>query len=317
MYLKTIKMQGFKSFAKQTIINFDEKITGIVGPNGSGKSNIVDAIRWVLGEQSIKSLRGDYGMTDVIFSGSENIKAANIASVTLIFDNSAKTIPVDYTEISIGRKLYYDGTNEYYLNNQACRLMDITNFLLENGIVKDSFNIISQGKIDEIIDAKPLDRKVIFEEAAGVLKYKKKKEETIRKLDRTNENMARVDDIIFEIEQQRKPLLREKKKSEKYQKYQSELAQQEIALLANEIKDLTQEYDDNKANLQKLQEELQKLENSSFLGEDQLQDKKAQISTLAKEIVTLQQKLLEQTTLVENEKITKLMIRKNIKILLI
>lgn len=299
MYLKTIKMQGFKSFAKQTVINFDKQITGIVGPNGSGKSNIVDAIRWVLGEQSIKSLRGDYGMVDVIFSGSKNIKGSNIASVTLIFDNSEKTIPVDFSEISMQRKLYYDGSNEYYLNNQACRLMDITNFLLENGLVKDSFNIISQGKIDEIIEAKPMERRVIFEEAAGVLKYKKKKEETIRKLDRNNENMARIDDIIFEVEKQRKPLLREKKKSEKFTQFSKELAQHEIALLASEIESLLNEDEGLKKQAQQLQEQIQGLKSNNFLNEDELQNKKDKMEKITKELVVLQQNLLQQTTLVE------------------
>ena len=171
MYLKEIRAYGFKSFADKTVIELGENINGIVGPNGSGKSNVVDAIRWVLGEQSIKSLRGD-NSTDVIFSGSSSRKPLNSASVTLVFDNSDHYLKLDYNEVSIKRVLYKTGDNEYYLNNNKCRLKDISDLLLDTGISRESFNIISQGKIDEIIAMKASDRRIIFEEAAGVLKYK-------------------------------------------------------------------------------------------------------------------------------------------------
>ena len=206
MYLKAIKAHGFKSFADKTLIELDNKITGIVGPNGSGKSNVVDAIRWVLGEQSVKSLRGDGNMTDVIFSGSKSRNASNVASVTLILDNTDKYFPLEFNEIAIKRRVYRDGTNEYFLNNEKVRLKDITNILLDSGIAKESFNIISQGKIEEILSNKPEDRRVIFEEAAGVLKYKRRKEEALRKLDKTHNNMARVNDIINELENRVEPL---------------------------------------------------------------------------------------------------------------
>ena len=175
MYLKEIKAHGFKSFADKTDIVFTNGINGIVGPNGSGKSNVVDAVRWVLGEQSVKSLRGDGSMTDVIFSGSKSRGAMNVASVSLIFDNTDKYLPIEYDEVEIKRRVYRDGTNEYFLNGGRVRLKDITNFLLDSGIAKESFNIISQGKIEEIISSKPQDRRAIFEEAAGVLKYKEEK----------------------------------------------------------------------------------------------------------------------------------------------
>ena len=169
MYLKEIKTQGFKSFADKLVINLSKDITGIVGPNGSGKSNVVDAIRWVLGEQSVKSLRGTDNMTDVIFSGSKSRNPLNVASVTLIFDNSDKYLPIDFNEVSIKRTVYRDGTNEYSLNGEKCRLKDISDILLDSGIAKESFNIISQGKIEEILSTKSTDRRVIFEEAARVL----------------------------------------------------------------------------------------------------------------------------------------------------
>ena len=168
MYLKEVKAHGFKSFADRISIEFNSGITGIVGPNGSGKSNVVDAVRWVLGEQSVKSLRGDGNMTDVIFSGSKSRNSLNVASVTLIFDNSDHYLPIDFNEVSIKRRVYKDGTNEYFLNDEKCRLKDITDILLDSGIAKESFNIISQGKIEEILSNKPSERRVIFEEAAGV-----------------------------------------------------------------------------------------------------------------------------------------------------
>ena len=199
MYLKQIKTHGFKSFADTIEIDLDKGITGIVGPNGSGKSNVVDAVRWVLGEQSVKSLRGTDNMTDVIFSGSKSRNPLNVASVTLIFDNSDHYLPTEYNEVSIKRRVYRDGTNEYFINNERCRLKDITEILLDTGIAKESFNIISQGKIEEILSNKPQDRRVIFEEAAGVLKYKKRKEEALRKLEKTHNNVDRINDIIKDI----------------------------------------------------------------------------------------------------------------------
>ena len=200
MYLKEIVTTGFKSFADKLDIKLDDKITCIVGPNGSGKSNVVDAVRWVLGEQSVKSLRGDGSMSDVIFSGSKSRNPLNVASVELVFDNTDHYINVPYTEISIKRKVYRTGENEYYLNGEKCRLKDVTNLLLDTGMGKESFNIISQGEVEKILSNSPNDRRVIFEEAAGILKYKRRKEEALRKLDRTHNNLDRVNDIINELE---------------------------------------------------------------------------------------------------------------------
>jgi len=175
MYLKEIRAYGFKSFADKTNIEFCKNINGVVGPNGSGKSNIVDAVRWVLGEQSMKSLRGDSSL-DVIFSGSESRRPLNSASVSLVFNNEDKTLPVNFNEVSIKRIAYRTGEQEYYINNERVRLKDITELLTDSGTAKESFNIISQGKIDEILSKKEEDRRVIFEEAAGVLKYKRRKD---------------------------------------------------------------------------------------------------------------------------------------------
>ena len=174
MYLKEIKINGFKSFADKINIELGKGITGVVGPNGSGKSNIVDAVRWVLGEQSVKSLRGDCTMSDVIFSGSKSRNPSSSASVTLVFDNSDHSLKVDYTEVSIKRTIFRSGENEYYINNEKVRLKDIIELLMDSGSGKESFSIISQGDIASILSSKPEDRRVIFESAAGVLKYKKR-----------------------------------------------------------------------------------------------------------------------------------------------
>ena len=183
MYLKSIKLDGFKSFANKTTFEFKKGITAIVGPNGSGKSNIVDAVRWVLGEQSVKSLRGGKEMSDVIFSGSDTKEALNKASVILTFDNTDKYLNSDFTELEIKRTIYKTGESEYFINNAKVRLKDIQDLFIDSGASSDSFNIISQGNIAEIVNSKPIDRRVIFESAAGVLKYKKRKEESLRKLD--------------------------------------------------------------------------------------------------------------------------------------
>ena len=170
MYLKKIITQGFKSYADNIVIDLNSNIAGIVGPNGSGKSNVVDAIRWVLGEQSVKSLRCDDTMTDIIFQGSKSRKPMSVASVTLVFDNTDKYLTIDEDEVAIKRRLYKDGTNEYFINNEKVRLKDLTALILDSGMGKESFNIIGQGQIDNILSEKATERRTMFEEAAGVLK---------------------------------------------------------------------------------------------------------------------------------------------------
>ena len=235
MYLKEIVTTGFKSFADKLDIKLDDKITCIVGPNGSGKSNVVDAVRWVLGEQSVKSLRGDGSMSDVIFSGSKSRNPLNVASVELVFDNTDHYINVPYTEISIKRKVYRTGENEYYLNGDKRRLKDVTNLVLDTGMGKESFNIISQGEVEKILSNSPNDRRVIFEEAAGILKYKRRKEEALRKLDRTHNNLDRVNDIINELEIQVEPLKEQSEKATEYLENKKSLDNYEVALLAYDI----------------------------------------------------------------------------------
>ena len=299
MYLKKIIAHGFKSFADKIVIDLNEGITGIVGPNGSGKSNVVDAVRWVLGEQSVRQLRGDGSMTDVIFSGSKSRNGANVASVTLVFDNSDNYFPLSFSEVSIKRRVYKDGTNEYYLNGERCRLKDITDVLLDTGIAKESFNIISQGKIEEIIASKPEDRRVIIEEAAGVLKYKRRKSDALRKLDRTHDNMSRVNDIINELEVQINPLKEQREKALKYLEVKEELEGIEVALIAHDITNINYKYQENKNKVKIISDEILSMGSSNNTNEVKLSETKLKQTKLMDEIRNKQQELLNITKLVE------------------
>lgn len=235
MFLKRIEVNGFKSFADKANIVFESEVTGIVGPNGCGKSNIADAIRWVLGEQSPKSLRGS-NMSDVIFAGSEKRRPLSKAEVTLVFDNTKKILAVDYDEVEVTRVLYRNNSEaEYLLNRTPCRLKDITNLMLDTGIGKDSLSIISQGNIASFAEAKPEDRRAIFEEAAGVSKYKKRKLESLSKLEKTKDNLNRLDDIILEMERQVNPLKKQAEKAKQYIEKKTKLEEIETAVLVDEI----------------------------------------------------------------------------------
>ncbi len=206
MRLKNIRAFGFKSFADKIDLEIKDGITAIVGPNGSGKSNIVDAVRWVLGEQSVKSLRGSDAMSDVIFSGSKTRAPQNRAYVSLVFDNSDHYLNSEFSEIEIKRVIYNTGENEYFINNSKVRLKDVTDLFMDTGAGNDSFNIISQGSVSDIINSKPDARRIIFEDAAGVLKYKKSIEVSLKKLEKTKENIDRIKLVIEELEKSVKPL---------------------------------------------------------------------------------------------------------------
>ena len=298
MYLKSIKAYGFKSFADKTEINFGENINGIVGPNGSGKSNVVDAVRWVLGEQSLKSLRGDVS-TDVIFSGSKSRKPLNSASVTLVFDNSDLYLPINYTEVSIKRVMYRSGENEYFLNNERCRLKDITSILADSGADKESFNIISQGKIDEILSTKPSDRRIVFESAAGVIKYKKRKEEAIRKLDRTNTNMTRVLDILRELENNLAPLERQSRDATLFLSLKEELSDLEISLMSYDINFYNYKTRELKERIDVLKDEVIKLSNNHSSYDIELMSKKDKLKEIEELINNNQNTLIEITKSIE------------------
>lgn len=301
MYLKEIKISGFKSFADKTNITLDDNITCIVGPNGSGKSNIIDAVKWVLGEQSIKSLRGSNNMSDVIFAGSKSRSPLNLASVSLVFDNSDSYLKVPYTEISVTRKVFRSGENEYYLNNEKCRLKDIYDLFLDSGMGKYAFNIISQGEVSKIISDSPYERRTIFEEAAGVLKYKRRKEEALKKLEKTNENLTRVKDIIKELEEQIEPLKIQSEQASKYLKIKENLEQMEIALIANDLEKLNVLYHEQTKQIEDLTNEI--IEKTTNITNDdiELEKKKQELEKITTNLTSLQQNLLILTK--EEEKL--------------
>ena len=215
MRLKRLELYGFKSFAQRTEIVFNQGITGIVGPNGSGKSNIADAVRWVLGEQSAKTLRGA-SMQDVIFSGTQKRKPLGYCEVSLVFDNEDRALALDYAEVMVTRRVYRNGDSEYYLNRASCRLKDVVDLFRDTGIGKEGYSIIGQGRIDEILSRKGEDRRLVFEEAAGIVKFKARKEEADKKLAHTLENMDRVNDILDELKRQLSPLEEQAKNARVY-----------------------------------------------------------------------------------------------------
>lgn len=277
MFLKRIEMQGFKSFADKTLIEFDQPITAIVGPNGCGKSNITDAIRWVLGEQSAKSMRGDK-MNDVIFAGSLERRKVNLAEVTLIFDNSQKQLNIDQKEVEVTRRLYRDsGEANYLINHRLVRLKDIVDLFLDTGLGKDSLSIISQGNILSFAESKPYERRSIFEEAAGVAKYKKRKLETLAHLERSKANLEQNQLILEELEKQISPLKRQAKKAELYQQKKESLQKIEITVLVNTISSLHEQ-------LANLDQQLFEVNTSKTVLQTDLQVGESQVQIWRKEI---------------------------------
>lgn len=257
---KQLEMIGFKSFADKITINFDGGITAIVGPNGCGKSNVGDAIRWVLGEQSSKTLRGK-SMQDVIFAGTEKRKKLSYCEVTIVFDNTNKWFNVEYDEISITRKLFRSGESEYYINKKPCRLKDITDLLYDSGIGRDGYSIIGQGKVDEIINSKPEDRRSIFEDAAGISKFKAKKLESERRLERYRDNMTRLRDIVLETERHIGPLKKQSEDAKLYLEYKTELKDLEINNYLYTVDNANQSKQEILDKLQGLQEAVELKQN--------------------------------------------------------
>ena len=240
VYLKSIDTVGFKSFADRTNVQFDKGVTAIVGPNGSGKSNITDAIKWVLGEQSAKSLRGSK-MEDIIFSGAEHRQAQNYAEVQLKLDNSTRELQIEADDVIVTRRLYRSGESEYYLNNDRARLRDITELFLDSGLGKEAFSIISQGRVDEILNAKPVDRRQIIEESAGVLKYKKRKTESLQKLGHTEDNLSRVEDILYDLEGRVEPLKAEASIAKEYLQLSKEMEHSDVVVTVHDINQYDEE----------------------------------------------------------------------------
>ena len=259
MVLKKVEICGFKSFPDKTILDFPDGITGIVGSNGCGKSNVSDAIRWVLGEQSAKSLRGEK-MEDLIFAGTSNRKPMGFAEVILTFDNTKKLFPLEYTEVSIGRRLFRDGQSCYLLNKQECRLRDIYDLLMDSGIGRRAHAIIEQGAIEEIIMAKPEERRQLIEEAAGIAKYRSRRAEALRRLESTREGLQRVDDLISEMDRQEQSLKRQSKKAERYREIEIDLKNFDIALASLKIKEIDEKISEMSETRRKLTDRLTELE---------------------------------------------------------
>lgn len=238
MYLKTLEIQGFKSFPEKTVIEFHQGITAIVGPNGSGKSNVTDAIRWVLGEQSIKTLRGAK-MEDVIFTGTQSRRAMGYAEVTMVIDNSDSKMNIEYSEVSVTRRLYRSGESEYFLNKTSCRLKDVLTLFMDTGLGRDGYSIVGQGRVDEILSNKSEDRRKVFEEASGIVKFKSRKDESERKLNNTQQNLLRINDIITELETQIEPLREQSTTARQFLLYRDELKGLEVALFLENIEKYT------------------------------------------------------------------------------
>ena len=292
MFLKRIEIQGFKSFADRVNISFDHSVTGIVGPNGCGKSNIVDAIRWVLGEQSVKSLRGST-MTDVIFTGSEHRRQVNFAEVTLVFDNSDRAFNLAFDEVEITRRIHRENAEgEYLINKAPCRLRDISSLTMDSGIGRDSLSLISQGTITGFSEAKPIDRRGIFEEAAGVAKYRKRKDEAIGKLAKTEANLERINDIYLELQKQVYPLKKAAQKAEIYKTKKERLQKIEIAVLSDQITFLSSEISNARNELSELQAKEALLEASVQVSENNNMLAKAEIAQLDQQLHNLQEALV-------------------------
>ena len=311
MYLKEIEISGFKSFADKINLNLDNEITCIVGPNGSGKSNIVDAIRFVLGEQSVKSLRGDSLMSDVIFSGSKNRNPMHAASVTLTFDNADNYLKIPYQTVSVKRRLYKTGDNEYFLNGEKCRLKDIIDLFLDSGMGRDSFNIISQGDISKLLSNSAYDRRLVIEEAAGILKYKKRREEAFRKLDKTNLNLDRANDIIQEVETRVNPLKEQSEKATTYLEIKKKLENIEVGVLVTEITNLNQEYIETKDKIKSLNTSIISL--NKKVNDPEIDELKIEVLNLEKKLQKINQELLSLSSLKEEINSQRLLLKERIK----
>ena len=255
MYLKSIEMQGFKSFANKILLEFHDGITGIVGPNGSGKSNVGDAVRWVLGEQSAKQLRGG-NMQDVIFSGTETRKPLGFASVAITLDNSDHQLNIDFEEVTVTRRLYRSGESEYLLNGRNCRLKDINELFYDTGIGKEGYSIIGQGQIDKILNGKPEERRELFDEAAGIVKFKRRKAATLKKLDEEQQNLVRVTDILSELTRQLSPLEKQAEKARIYLKKKEELKALDINLFLVESERIEEQLQETGRKKEAAEEEL-------------------------------------------------------------
>ena len=288
MYLKRLEMQGFKSFADKTVLELMPGITGVIGPNGSGKSNIVDCIKWILGEQSIKTLRGGKS-SDIIFAGTEARKPLGLAEASLIFDNSDGVLPIEYAEVTVTRKIFRSGETGYYINKVPCRLKDILELFMDTGIGKDGYSIIGQGKIDEILSNKSEDRRNVFEEAAGIVKYKTRKQESEKKLEHTKLNLIRINDILTELENNIEPLKEQSEKARMFLNLKQDLKQIEVGLFVYNI----EKY---KKDLENVMQDIDIMNSNYNLEEEKLK----QINELKENLKLNVEEIIEKTEKMQN-----------------
>lgn len=330
MYLKSIEVQGFKSFANKIVFDFHNGITGIVGPNGSGKSNVADAVRWVLGEQSAKQLRGAK-MEDVIFAGTQNRKPVGFAYVAITLDNSDHALPVEYDEVTVSRRVYRSGESEYKINGHSCRLRDVTEMFYDTGIGKEGYSIIGQGQIDKILSGKPDERRELFDEAAGIVKFKRRKSAAIKKLENERSNLVRVNDILSELEKQVGPLKQQSEKAKEYLNYKTDLKKYDVnaflletdrirketaelndrlKIVDDDLEDSKSEYDNTKSEYEAAENQLNDInaqidENSQTVSALELENQKLQgeINVFTEQIKTFNaNKQLHSERLLDIEK---------------
>ncbi|GIP33015.1 chromosome segregation protein SMC [Paenibacillus sp. J2TS4] len=292
MLLKRIELAGFKSFADKTELEFVQGITAVVGPNGSGKSNISDGIRWVLGEQSARSLRGGK-MEDVIFAGSDARKAVNYGEVSLTLDNTDNALGLDFSEVTVTRRVHRSGESEYFINKQPCRLRDITELFMDTGIGKEAYSIIGQGRIEEILSTKSEDRRGIFEEASGIVKYKSRKKDAEKKLDETEQNLLRIHDLVSELEDQIGPLEEQAEKAKQYKRLKEELKQNEISVYVHQIDSIHRTWSETQQKLGDLQ--TQQMEFARIVNQHDayLEKHRWETGRLEQELEQLQERLLQ------------------------
>lgn len=284
MYLKSIEMQGFKSFANKIVLEFHNGITGIVGPNGSGKSNVADAVRWVLGEQSARQLRGE-SMQDIIFAGTENRRPLGFAYVAITMDNSDHTLPVEYNEVTVSRRVYRSGESEYMINQSPCRLKDIQELFYDTGIGKEGYSIIGQGQIDKILSGKPEDRRELFDEAVGIVKYKKRKEASEKKLVSEHDNLLRVNDILKELEDRVAPLKEQSATAREYLNLREKLKKLDVNMFIRES--------------ERIEDDKEKTRKNGEIVEKELQDTKADLEKIKQEYTDLEASLRESEKTIE------------------
>ena len=311
MYLKSIEVQGFKSFANKITFKFHNGITGIVGPNGSGKSNVADAVRWVLGEQRIKQLRGA-SMQDVIFSGTEMRKALGSAYVAITLDNTDHQLSIDYDEVTVSRRLYRSGESEYMINGTICRLKDVNELFYDTGIGKEGYSIIGQGQIDKILSGKPEERRELFDEAAGIVKFKRRKYAAQKKLEDEKQNLIRVNDILSELEKQTGPLEKQSEKARVYLRKKEELktldvnvfllenisikeqldsVDEKLHIASGDLEDTTQKYEHIKEEYEQIESRIEQLDQAIEQARATLTDTGVMRSKLEGEMNVLKEKI--------------------------